>query len=60
MVSLNDIEVMMHCHCTPTPHERADAMAVKGAYNMLLAQGMIIPDEKLTDVRIFNYEHTEC
>ncbi len=37
----NNIEVLLHCHCSPEPHPRFDAPAVKDALRLLLRAGCI-------------------
>lgn len=41
--SPNEIEVLIHCHCTPGPHPRAHAPAVQYALNKLAECGAIEP-----------------
>ena len=38
----NDLEVLIHCHVSPTAHPRIDAPAVKEALDMLEKNGLII------------------
>lgn len=40
-MSPNDIEVLLHCHCTPGPHQRLDAPAVLDAVTRFLDAGLI-------------------
>jgi len=37
----NDIEVLIHYHCSPTVHPRIEAGAVKNALRWLLLSGII-------------------
>ena len=37
----NDIEVLIHCHVSPSVHPRADAPAVRDALRSLEANGLI-------------------
>ena len=37
----NDIEILIHCHVSPTPHPRRDAGAVDGALKSFVCQGLI-------------------
>jgi hypothetical protein len=38
----NGIEVLLHCHTSPTPHPRVEARAVRDALAMLEDDGMIV------------------
>ena len=40
----NDIEVLLHCHCTCRVHPRRNAPAVQSALVMLVECGLIDPD----------------
>jgi hypothetical protein len=42
MMTPNDIEVLIHCHVSPSPHPRANAPAVQGALEWLREAGLII------------------
>lgn len=42
-LTVNDIEVLLHCHCFPVPHPRQDAPAVVRALMMWDREGMIEP-----------------
>jgi hypothetical protein len=37
----NDIEVLLHCHCSLEPHPRNHAPAVEAALGMFIRQGII-------------------
>lgn len=37
----NDIEVLIHCHVSPTPHPRLNAMAVSSAIASFMQNGLI-------------------
>jgi hypothetical protein len=37
----NEIEVLLHCYCSPQPHPRADAPAVSEALDMFMKHGLI-------------------
>ena len=37
----SNIEVLLHCHCSPESHERQEAPAVASALSMLLGAGCI-------------------
>jgi len=37
----NDIEILIHCHVSPRPHPRADAIAVKETLRSLETNGLI-------------------
>lgn len=39
----NNIDVLIHYHCSPGPHERIHARAVREATEMLLNEGAIMP-----------------
>jgi hypothetical protein len=43
--SPNNINVLLHYHCSPEPHERIEAPAVQEAVELLLSEGAIRPDE---------------
>lgn len=53
----SDIEVLLHYHCSPTPHPRASTPAVKAATNAFRSMGLIHlqPDFKSNH----RYETTE-
>lgn len=40
-MSPNDIEVLMHCHCSPDPLPRRDAPAVRDAVSRMMRDGII-------------------
>jgi hypothetical protein len=42
--SPNNIDVLLHCHTCPRPHERFNAPAVQDAIRDLLNAGAIEPD----------------
>lgn len=37
----NNLDVLMHCHVSPTPHPRAGAPAVEDALEFLYQEGLI-------------------
>lgn len=37
----NDIEILIHCHVSPSPHSRIDAPAVAGSLASLEVNGLI-------------------
>lgn len=39
----NNIDVLLHCHTSPMPHERLEAGAVQSAIAELLSMGAIKP-----------------
>lgn len=41
----NEIEVLIHCHVTPTVHPRANAPAVEDAIQRFLKHGLIEKDD---------------
>ena len=41
-LTVNDIQVLLHYHVSPEPHNRSQAPAVKDATSMLLEEGMIV------------------
>ena len=53
--SPNEIEVLIHCHCTPGPHPRAHAPAVQYALNKLAEcgaiEGAVGPKDLTTEAR---------
>ncbi len=36
-----EIEILIHCHVTPAPHPRADALAVREALESFMLNGII-------------------
>lgn len=42
----NEIEVLIHCHCTPGPHPRFDAPAVQEALRKLDSIGAITTQDQ--------------
>lgn len=38
----NDLEILIHCHVSPTPHPRFDAPGVKKALDDLVECGLIV------------------
>jgi hypothetical protein len=40
-MTVNDIEVMLHYYCSPSPHPRIDAPAVQDAISQFLAAGLL-------------------
>ena len=45
MTTPNDIDVMLHYHVSPHPHERVHAPAVQEAINMFVKNGMLRPSK---------------
>lgn len=43
----NDIEVLLHVHCSPEPHPRQDAPAVESTIDAFLHSGLIEPRVRL-------------
>ena len=41
----NEIEVLIHCHVSPSPHPRKDAPAVQEALASFLRNGLVALDE---------------
>ena len=39
--TLNNLEVLIHCHCNPTVHPRLSSESVKEAIRLLVFEGMI-------------------
>jgi len=37
----NDIEILIHCHCSATVHPRIDAPAVKDSLKWMVEEGLI-------------------
>lgn len=46
----NDIEVLIHCHTTPTAHPRADAPAVENSIIWMLRDELIKPERDIDGV----------
>lgn len=44
-MSPSDIEILIHYHCCPAAHQRADAPAVKQATSMFLIANIIEADD---------------
>lgn len=44
-MSPSDIEILIHYHCCPVVHERADAPAVKEGTSRFLSHGIIEADD---------------
>lgn len=38
----NDIEILIHCYVTTTPHPRRDAPAVLEAFKMMAKNGLLV------------------
>ena len=58
----NSIEVLIHCHCSPINHPRADAPAVKSALRELEENGLITRDFNEADRACYDagsYKTTE-
>ena len=45
MFTPNDIEILIHYHCCPSEHPRADAPAVKEAIAQFLVDGILVKSE---------------
>lgn len=45
----NNLEVLLHCHVSSSPHPRWDAPAVKEAIKMLLHFGLIVQNDRHFD-----------
>lgn len=46
----NDIEVLIHCHISPSPHPRIGMSAVAGAIKMLKHNGLIRNESGMDDM----------
>lgn len=50
MLTPNHLEVLIHCHVSPSPHPRRFAPAVDQAIAHFLEHGMVRPDNHEKDV----------
>ena len=48
----SDIEVLLHCHTTPSPHPRLDVPSVKGAIQRFFVLGLIEKYKGKVDVYV--------
>ena len=56
----NSIEVLIHCHCSPKEHPRANTSAVQDALKELETNGLIVrTDESDRNVYDGQYKTTE-
>ena len=58
--SPNNLEVLIHCHCSGSVHPRIDAPAVMDAIKILSAEGLIIQSDRhyvTTDKGKFYLDH---
>lgn len=53
-MSPNDIEILIHVHCTTEPHPRMDAPAVKESFGMFIDEGIFDYDQINDDYELTN------
>ena len=52
-LSPSDIEVLLHCHTTPSRHPRFDAEAVQRAISMFVQSGLVMHMPQPTEHHVY-------